>query len=131
MRILTVFGTRPEAIKMAPVVRRLAAAPGVQSLVCVTAQHRLMLDQVLDLFGIVPQYDLDLMREGQGLTYVTVAALERLGETYREARPDRVLVQGDTTTAFAAALAAFYEKIPVAHIEAGLRTGDVYSPWPE
>ena len=116
---------------MAPVVRRLAAAPGVQSLVCVTAQHRLMLDQVLDLFGIVPQYDLDLMREGQGLTYVTVAALERLGETYREARPDRVLVQGDTTTAFAAALAAFYEKIPVAHIEAGLRTGDVYSPWPE
>jgi UDP-N-acetylglucosamine 2-epimerase len=131
MRILTVFGTRPEAIKMAPVVRRLAATERVESLVCVTAQHRQMLDQVLELFGIVPQYDLDVMREGQGLTYVTVTALERLGEAYRAIKPDRVLVQGDTTTTFAASLAAFYEKIPVAHVEAGLRTRNVFSPWPE
>jgi len=131
MRILSVFGTRPEAIKMAPVIRRLAATDGVQSLTCVTAQHRQMLDQVLELFGIVPDEDLDLMRDGQGLTYITTAILERLGEVYRKIRPDRVLVQGDTTTAFAAALAAFYEKIPVAHIEAGLRTGNMHSPWPE
>ena len=131
MRILSVFGTRPEAIKMAPVMRAWRRADGVQSLVCVTAQHRQMLDQVLELFGIVPDEDLDLMRDGQGLTYITTAILERLGEVYRKIRPDRVLVQGDTTTAFAAALAAFYEKIPVAHIEAGLRTGNMHSPWPE
>ncbi|HEX5325787.1 MAG TPA: UDP-N-acetylglucosamine 2-epimerase (non-hydrolyzing) [Acetobacteraceae bacterium] len=131
MRILTVFGTRPEAIKMAPIVRRLAASPGVISLVCVTAQHRQMLDQVLALFAIAPDHDLDLMRDGQGLTYVTTAVLQRLGEVYQELKPDRVLVQGDTTTTFAAALAAFYEKVPVAHIEAGLRTGNVHSPWPE
>jgi UDP-N-acetylglucosamine 2-epimerase len=131
MRILTVFGTRPEAIKMAPVVRALAAAPGVRSLVCVTAQHRQMLDQVLDLFSIHPDYDLDLMRAGQGLTYVTTGVLERFGEVLRAERPDRILVQGDTTTAMAAALAAFYEKIPVGHVEAGLRTGNVFSPWPE
>jgi len=131
MRILTVFGTRPEAIKMAPIVRRLAGAPGITSLVCVTAQHRQMLDQVLNLFAITPDRDLDLMRDGQGLTYVTTAVLERLSEVYQELRPDRVLVQGDTTTTFAAALAAFYAKVPVGHVEAGLRTGNVHSPWPE
>jgi UDP-N-acetylglucosamine 2-epimerase len=131
MRILTVIGTRPEAIKMAPIIRRLAAAPRATSLVCVTAQHRQMLDQVLSLFGITPDRDLDIMRDGQGLTYITTAVLERLGEVYQELRPDRVLVQGDTTTTFAAALAAFYAKIPVAHVEAGLRTGNIHSPWPE
>jgi UDP-N-acetylglucosamine 2-epimerase len=131
MRILTVFGTRPEAIKMAPVVSRLAKAPGVESLVCVTAQHREMLDQVLEFFGIAPDHDLNVMRAGQGLTALTANAIEGLDEVYRDLRPDRVLVQGDTATTFAGALAAFYEGIPVAHVEAGLRTGDVRSPWPE
>ncbi len=131
MRILTVFGTRPEAIKMAPVLRRLADTPGVESLVCVTGQHRQMLDQVLELFGIRPDLDLDLMRAGQGLTYITTAVLERLGEVLDSTRPDRILVQGDTTTTMAASLAAFYAKIPVGHVEAGLRTGNVFSPWPE
>ncbi len=131
MRILTVFGTRPEAIKMAPVIRRLGALPGITPLVCVTAQHRQMLDQVLALFAITPDLDLDVMRAGQGLTYITTAVLERLGEAYETLRPDRVLVQGDTTTTFAAALAAFYAKIPVGHVEAGLRTGNIHSPWPE
>lgn len=131
MRILSVFGTRPEAIKMAPIVRRLADMPNVESRVCVTAQHRQMLDQVLELFSITPHYDLDLMRAGQGLTYITTAILESLGDVLREFRPDRILVQGDTTTTMAASLAAFYEKIPVGHIEAGLRTGNIMSPWPE
>src|ERR1700761_7223271 len=105
MRILTVFGTRPEAIKMVPVLRRLATQKDVDSQVCVTAQHRQMLDQVLDIFGVTPQHDLNVMRDGQGLTYVTVAVLDRLGDVYETVRPDRVLVQGDTTTTFAAALA--------------------------
>ncbi len=131
MRILTVFGTRPEAIKMAPVIRRLAADPHVTSLVCVTAQHRQMLDRVLGVFAIRPDCDLDVMREGQGLTWVTTAVLERMAAVYAELKPDRVLVQGDTTTTLAAALAAFYARVPVAHVEAGLRTDDVYSPWPE
>jgi UDP-N-acetylglucosamine 2-epimerase (non-hydrolysing) len=131
MRVLTVFGTRPEAIKLAPVLRRLSAAPGIESLVCVTGQHRHMLDQVLTLFRIKPDFDLDLMRESQGLGYLTTAVLEGVSKVCRAVRPQRILVQGDTTTAFAAALAAFYEKIPVAHIEAGLRTRNVYSPWPE
>ena len=131
MRVLTVFGTRPEAIKLAPLVRRLAAEPTIESRVCVTAQHRQMLDQVLELFAIDPDYDLDLMREAQGLTYVTSAVLGGLERVYREIRPDWVVVQGDTTTAFAAALAAFYARISVAHVEAGLRTGNMYSPWPE
>lgn len=131
MRVLTVFGTRPEAIKMAPIVRRLAETAGITSLVCVTGQHRQMLDQVLDLFAIRPDRDLDLMRAGQGLTYITTAVLERMAAVYADLRPDRVLVQGDTTTTFAAALAAFYAKIPVGHVEAGLRTGNVHSPWPE
>jgi UDP-N-acetylglucosamine 2-epimerase (non-hydrolysing) len=127
MRVLSVFGTRPEAIKMAPIIRRLSETPGVTPLVCVTAQHRQMLDQVLDLFAIRPDCDLDLMRAGQGLTYVTAAVLERLAAVYAELRADRVLVQGDTTTTFA----AFYAKVPVAHVEAGLRTGNMRSPWPE
>jgi len=128
---MLVFGTRPEAIKMAPIVRCLTRRPGVMPLVCVTAQHRQMLDQVLELFGIRPDHDLDIMRRAQGLTYVTTAALEGLSEVFASAKPDRVLVQGDTTTAFAAALAAFYAGIPVGHVEAGLRTGDIHAPWPE
>jgi UDP-N-acetylglucosamine 2-epimerase (non-hydrolysing) len=131
VRILTVFGTRPEAIKMASVLRRLADAPGIDSRVCVTAQHRQMLDQVLDLFDIVPDWDLDLMHAGQGLTYITTAVLEGLSAILRDVRPDRILVQGDTTTTMVASLAAFYEKIPVGHVEAGLRTGNMFSPWPE
>jgi UDP-N-acetylglucosamine 2-epimerase len=128
---MLVFGTRPEAIKMAPVIRRLRQAPGIAPVVCVTAQHRQMLDQVLGLFRISPDYDLDIMRKAQGLTYVTTAALEGLAEVYATAKPDRVLVQGDTTTAFSATLAAFYARIPVGHVEAGLRTRNIHAPWPE
>ncbi|MCP1336860.1 non-hydrolyzing UDP-N-acetylglucosamine 2-epimerase [Futiania mangrovi] len=131
MRVLSVFGTRPEAIKMAPVVKALATAEGVEAKVCVTGQHREMLDQVLDLFGIRPDYDLNIMKAAQGLTDVTVGVLTGVGEVLRAWRPDRVLVHGDTTTTFAGALAAFYEKVPVGHVEAGLRTGDIYAPWPE
>ncbi len=116
---------------MAPIVRRLAQTPGVAALVCVTAQHRQMLDQVLELFAIRADRDLDLMRDGQDLTYITTAVLERIVDVYAELRPDWVLVQGDTTTTFAAALGAFYAKVPVAHVEAGLRTGNIHSPWPE
>lgn len=128
---MLVFGTRPEAIKMAPLVRRLRDAGGQQPVVCVTGQHRQMLDQVLDLFGIRPEHDLDIMRRAQGLTHVTTAVLEGMAKVLAADRPDRVLVQGDTTTAFAAALAAFYAGIPVGHVEAGLRTGDIRAPWPE
>lgn len=130
-RILTVFGTRPEAIKMAPVVLALARTPGIESRVCVTAQHRSMLDQVLGLFDIRPDYDLDIMRPGQGLGHITTAVLEGMDRVIEDFRPTRVLVHGDTTTTFAAALAAFYHKVPVGHVEAGLRTGDVHAPWPE
>ena len=131
MRVLTVFGTRPEAIKMAPVVIALERATGIESRVCVTAQHRDMLDQVLSLFRIRPHYDLDVMEKNQGLTHVTQAVLSGMESVLDDFRPQRVLVHGDTTTTFAAALAAFYKKIPVAHVEAGLRTGDIYAPWPE
>jgi len=131
MRIVAIFGTRPEAIKMAPVLTRLTSAPGIDLRVCVTSQHRQMLDQVLDVFGITPDWDLDLMRAGQGLTYVTASVLDGVHRLLKEERPDRVLVQGDTTTTMAASLAAFYEKVPVGHIEAGLRTGNMFSPWPE
>jgi UDP-N-acetylglucosamine 2-epimerase (non-hydrolysing) len=131
MKILCVFGTRPEAIKMAPVVKALEAAPSIQSEVCVTAQHRDMLDQVLNLFSITPKFDLNIMREDQDLTHVTNAVLTGLGDVLDQYQPDRILVHGDTTTTFAAALAAFYRKIPVAHVEAGLRTGNVMAPWPE
>ncbi len=129
--ILSVFGTRPEAIKMAPVLKALTGEPGIRSLVCVTAQHRQMLDQVLSLFGIVPDHDLDLMREGQTLTEITTGALTRLSPYFDEVKPDLLLVQGDTTTTMAASLAAFYRKIPVGHVEAGLRTHDNLYPYPE
>lgn len=131
MRILAVFGTRPEAIKMAPIVQRLSADNRATCQICVTAQHRDMLDQVLQVFGMRPDYDLNLMRNGQGLSYVTKAVLDGLCDVLAESKPDRVLVQGDTTTTFAAALGAFYAHVPVAHVEAGLRTGNVFSPWPE
>jgi UDP-N-acetylglucosamine 2-epimerase len=129
--VLSVFGTRPEAIKMAPVLKALAVEPGIRSMVCVTAQHRQMLDQVLSLFGIVPDHDLDLMREGQTLTEITTGALTRLSPYFDEVKPDLLLVQGDTTTTMAASLAAFYRKIPVGHVEAGLRTHDNLYPYPE
>jgi UDP-N-acetylglucosamine 2-epimerase (non-hydrolysing) len=129
--ILSVFGTRPEAIKMAPVLRRLAGEPGLRSLVCVTAQHREMLDQVLSLFQLRPDHDLDLMREGQTLTQITTRALTELEPYLARERPDFMLVQGDTTTTMAASLAAFYARVPVGHVEAGLRTGDPAYPYPE
>jgi UDP-N-acetylglucosamine 2-epimerase (non-hydrolysing) len=131
-RVLVVFGTRPEAIKMAPIVERLRERPDVfETIVAVTAQHREMLDQVLDLFGITTEHDLGIMRHGQSLTSLTIRALEGLSMLVEEVRPDVVLVQGDTTTTLAAALAAFYHKVPVGHVEAGLRTDDVYQPFPE
>ena len=131
MKVLAVFGTRPEAIKMAPVVKALREAEQLEVEVCVTGQHRQMLDQVLTLFSIDPDHDLNIMKPGQDLTDITCSILLRMREVLRSHRPDMVLVHGDTSTATAAALAAFYEKIPVGHIEAGLRTGDMYSPWPE
>jgi len=130
-RILITFGTRPEAIKMAPVVKAFKAETSLEVKVCVTGQHRKMLDQVLELFGIVPDFDLDLMQPVQDLTDITSKVLLGMRGVLRQWRPDWVLVHGDTTTMFAAALAAYYEKIPVGHVEAGLRTGDIYSPWPE
>ena len=130
-KILIVFGTRPEAIKMAPVVKALQAADGIDARVCVTAQHRQMLDQVLALFDIAPEYDLNLMKPGQDLSDITSNVLLGLRGILAEWKPDRMLVHGDTTTTFAAALAAFYARIPVGHVEAGLRTGNPLSPWPE
>lgn len=131
LRVLSVFGTRPEAIKMCPLALELAARPEFESLVCVTAQHREMLDSVLDTFGVTPDYDLDIMEPGQTLASITAKILNLLGAVLRECAPDVVLVHGDTTTTFAGALAAFYEKIPVGHVEAGLRTYDRWSPYPE
>lgn len=131
MKILSVFGTRPEAIKMAPVVRELSSNSFFESKVAVTAQHREMLDQVLELFEIQPDYDLDLMRPGQDLYDITTGVLLGLRSVLIDFKPDLVLVHGDTATTFATSLAAFYQKIPVGHVEAGLRTGDLYSPWPE
>lgn len=130
-KILIVFGTRPEAIKMAPVVQALAADPAIDARVCVTAQHRQMLDQVLDLFSIRPEYDLDIMRPGQGLYDITSNVLLELRPVLEAFRPEVVLVHGDTTTTLAASLAAYYQQIAVGHVEAGLRTGNIYSPWPE
>lgn len=129
--VLLVFGTRPEAIKMAPVVAALRSSTLLAVKVCVTAQHRQMLDQVLDLFHIEPDYDLNLMRAGQDLSDITSRVLQELRPVLADCKPDIVLVHGDTTTAMAAALAAFYARIPVGHVEAGLRTDDIYSPWPE
>ena len=131
-KILSVFGTRPEAIKMAPVILELSKFPDLfDSRVCVTAQHRQMLDQVLDLFGIYPQYDLDIMEKSQSLGNITCKVLQGLESVFDDFRPDFVLVHGDTTTTLAASLAAYYHKVDVGHVEAGLRTGDIYSPWPE
>lgn len=129
--ILTIFGTRPEAIKMAPVVKAIEAEPTLTGVVCVTAQQRQMLDQVLNLFDITPDYDLDLMTNNQGLADLTARVVTGLQDVLAEVKPDLVLVHGDTTTTMAATLAAFYQKIPVGHVEAGLRTHNIYSPWPE
>ncbi|OUS12720.1 UDP-N-acetylglucosamine 2-epimerase [Gammaproteobacteria bacterium 53_120_T64] len=131
MKVMSVFGTRPEAIKMAPVVLELEKTAGIESIVCVSAQHREMLDQVLEIFNIKPDYDLDLMKPGQDLYDITARVLLGMREVLREAKPDIVLVHGDTTTCFAAALAAFYEGIKIGHVEAGLRTGDMSAPFPE
>jgi UDP-N-acetylglucosamine 2-epimerase (non-hydrolysing) len=131
VKVLTIFGTRPEAIKMAPLVHALSQDAAFESRVCVTAQHREMLDQVLRLFEITPDYDLNIMKPGQGLTEITSRILTGLKPVLDEFRPDVVLVHGDTTTTLSASLAAFYHQIPVGHVEAGLRTGDLSSPWPE
>ena len=131
MKILAIFGTRPEAIKMAPVVNRLISSGDGETRVCVTAQHRQMLDQVLDLFGIVPDFDLDIMQPGQTLAGITSAVLNGLDAVFESFRPDMVLVHGDTSTTFSASLAAYYHRIPIGHVEAGLRTGNLQAPWPE
>lgn len=130
-KVMVVFGTRPEAIKMAPVVKELKKVEDIKTVVAVTAQHRDMLDQVLNLFGIIPDYDLDLMQRQQDLYSITTGVLTGLREILVKEKPDLVLVHGDTTTTFVAALAAFYEKLPVGHVEAGLRTRNKYSPFPE
>ncbi|MGD0708610.1 MAG: UDP-N-acetylglucosamine 2-epimerase (non-hydrolyzing) [Anaerolineaceae bacterium] len=131
LQVLSVFGTRPEAVKMAPVLQKLAATPGVESHVCVTAQHREMLDQVLSLFGIQPEIDLNLMRPNQSLAALTASIFTHLDLVLEKVKPDWVLVQGDTTTVMAAALAAYYRRIRVGHVEAGLRTHDRWQPFPE
>ena len=130
-KVLTVFGTRPEAIKMAPLVHALALDEQFEAKVCVTGQHREMLDQVLKLFSIKPDFDLDIMKPGQSLNDITASILSSIRLVLEEFRPDIVLVHGDTTTTFAVSLAAYYQQIKIGHIEAGLRTGDLYSPWPE
>ena len=130
-RVLVVFGTRPEAIKMAPVVRAIDASPALEAVCCVTAQHREMLDQALRTFDLIPAHDLDLMRPGQGLSELTARVLGGMRGVIEREAPAAVLVQGDTTTTMATALAAFYAGVPVGHVEAGLRTGDIRSPWPE
>lgn len=131
LRVLSIFGTRPEAVKMAPVIRRLAITSDVASVVCVTAQHRQMLDQVLDLFEIKPDYDLDIMKSDQSLSELTAALFSGLDPVLQRVQPDWVLVQGDTTTVVAAALIAYYHGVRVGHVEAGLRTGDKWQPFPE
>ena len=131
IRVMSVFGTRPEAIKMCPLVKALEADERCESIVCVTAQHREMLDQVLEVFSVRPDYDLDVMQPRQTLSTITTKILTEIEPVLREAKPDIVLVHGDTSTSFVAALAAFYQQIPVGHVEAGLRTGDRYSPFPE
>ena len=131
-KIMLVFGTRPEAIKMAPLVKELKKrATEFETIVCVTGQHREMLDQVLEIFDIHPDYDLNIMKQGQDLYDITARVLVGMRDILKEVQPDVVLVHGDTTTSTAAALAAFYQQIPVGHVEAGLRTYDIYSPWPE
>lgn len=130
-RVICAFGTRPEAIKMAPVVLNLASDPRFDVKLCVTGQHREMLDQVLNLFGLVPDFDLNIMKPGQDLVDVTAAILSGMRDVFSSVKPDMVLVHGDTATTLAVSLASYYHKIPVGHVEAGLRTGDLYSPWPE
>ncbi len=131
-KVLLVFGTRPEAIKMCPLVKEFQRQPDAfETVVCVTGQHREMLDQVLDIFGVKPDYDLNIMKQGQDLYDVTARVLTGMRDVLKEVQPDVVLVHGDTTTSTAAALAAFYQQIPVGHVEAGLRTHNIYSPWPE
>lgn len=131
MKVLTVFGTRPEAIKMAPLVKKLNEEPRIESVLCVTAQHREMLDQVLELFELIPDYDLNIMKQNQTINQITSNVLIGLEEILKKEKPDIVLVHGDTTTTFATSLAAFYQQIRVGHVEAGLRTYDKYSPYPE
>lgn len=131
IKVMTVFGTRPEAIKMAPVIKELEKRKEIESIVCVTAQHRQMLDQILETFEILPDYDLDIMKEGQTLVDITSRALNSLSKVIENVKPDIVLVHGDTTTTLAGSLAAFYNKVLVGHVEAGLRTYDKYSPYPE
>lgn len=131
LKVMSVFGTRPEAIKMCPLVKKLESCPDIHSVVCLTGQHREMLDQVMQIFDVRADYDLQIMRPVQTLTSITVDILSKIEEIYIKERPDIVLVHGDTSTSFAAALAAFYQKIPVGHVEAGLRTYNPYSPFPE
>ncbi len=131
VKVLTIFGTRPEAIKMAPLVKELQTRPEIECKVLVTAQHRQMLDSVLDIFDITPDFDLDIMKHGQTITDITSRVMYGCKEVFSSYRPDIVLVHGDTTTTFSASLAAFYEKIPVGHVEAGLRSDNIYSPYPE
>src|SRR5262245_38630052 len=131
MKVSVIFGTRPEAIKLAPVILALKHAEGFEPRVCVTGQHRQMLDQVLDVFGIAPDADLNLMVPNQSLAGLSARAIEAVDRYLAEDQPDLVLVQGDTTTTLAASLAAFYRRIPVGHVEAGLRTGNLEAPWPE
>lgn len=131
MKVMSVFGTRPEAIKMAPLVKKLNADPDFESVLCVTAQHREMLDQVLELFELTPDYDLNIMKPNQTLAMITANVLTGIEEVLVKEKPDIVLVHGDTSTTFSAALASFYQRIPVGHVEAGLRTYDMYSPFPE
>lgn len=131
MKIMCVFGTRPEGIKMAPIIKAIKKKKDAECIVCITAQHRQMLDQVLDLFDIQPDYDLNIFKSGQTLTEITTRALKGLEEVIIKEKPDVLLVQGDTTTVFAGALAAFYQKVKVGHVEAGLRSGNIYSPYPE
>ena len=131
-KVMLVFGTRPEAIKMAPLVKEFQKhSDSFETVVCVTGQHRQMLDQVLELFEITPDFDLNIMKESQDLYDVTARVLTGMRDVLKESKPDIVLVHGDTTTSTAAALAAFYQQIPVGHVEAGLRTHNIYSPWPE
>ncbi|MBO5930060.1 MAG: UDP-N-acetylglucosamine 2-epimerase (non-hydrolyzing), partial [Clostridia bacterium] len=131
VKVMTVFGTRPEAIKMAPLVKVLEQREEIESIVCVTAQHRQMLDQVLDIFDIHADYDLDIMQAGQTLSDITARAMQGIEKTIQAAKPDIVLIHGDTTTTFAGALASFYNKTKIGHVEAGLRTYDKFSPYPE
>ena len=131
IKVMTIFGTRPEAIKMAPLVKELEGRKEIESIVCVTAQHREMLDQVLNVFDIKPDYDLNIMKQGQTLSEITSRVLLGLEEVIKKEKPNIILVHGDTTTTFAGALAAFYNQVDIGHVEAGLRTWDKYSPFPE